>query len=179
MTALDEAIVLPPASQLDYSVLDALPTSLREEILRDYESKGDTIVDHFDVIPTHPAVKCEKDDCYVKSVMTCGNSNAEITIDEPTYDEEQFLAAWKEYIKGWVDSFIQGPVESDTIKVSEYICTLAKTNLEMTELFLKFIRRLIELQHLTPWHSCFNFILEQTQQAVKASYGGTLKIEPL
>ncbi len=192
---------LPPPSQLDLSVLEALPSSLCDTILKCYvqqsEERGgggggggggtrapggmgqsykNRVNDDCSITRTlggseEPLCEGDKTDTF----KTIGADEEEIIV----YDEDCFLSAWKDYISHWVNTFLRGPIESDVREVSNYLRKLAKSNLLMAELCLKRLRRLITLQELLLWCPCFNNILKLVQEEVRTIYGGTLKITEL
>lgn len=188
-------IELPPSSQLDHSVLEALPGDMRQKILQGYATKGNSIVKR----KLDGNVPCDSLDCALAEmssegsvtpiqltkldgVVTDHNSrkrqqekDEEIVI----HDEKTFLSSWKTYIGDWLSSFSDGPVDCDITKVADYLRRLARSNLVMAELCLKSFRRLIELHSLSAWCVSFSMILQQVQERVKEDHGGTLKIEPL
>lgn len=92
-------------------------------------------------------------------------------------DDRAFLDSWKKYVcKHFTSS--SKPRDKDTRNAVEYLCTLSRTNLEMTELCLKNLRRFVVQQQydLSP---TFDIILQKVQAEVKECYHGVLKIEPL
>ena len=92
-------------------------------------------------------------------------------------DDRAFLDSWKKYVhKHFTSGCSQR--DKDTQNAVEYLCTLSRTNLEMTELCLKKLRRFIVQQQcdLSP---TFDMILRQVQAEVKEYYHGVLKIDPL
>ena len=125
--------------------------------------------------PTHSATET--------NAFTAAVDEEEIVIK----DEKAFLSSWKEYVADWLSK--EGPVlEEDVTKIANYLRRLAKTNLEMTLLCLKSMRRLVQPHaggdsggcgNSSPWRLAFNEILKQAQEKVREVYGGALKIEQL
>lgn len=112
-----------------------------------------------------------------KVILTeCELEEEEIVV----HDEKFFLAAWKQYISEWLNALNHGSIEDDAVEIAGYLCKLARTNLEMTEMCLRSFRRLVERDSpMLIWCSTFNVVLQQVQERVKDCYGGVLKIEPL
>ena len=178
------SIELPPASQLDHEVLEALPLALREKILQGYKNKGEVRKSDDSKYTENPIESGNNEiapslyhgvETRSDNAATKDNSEEEIVIG----DEEHYLSEWKKYIREWIAACINGPAETDVIKVTDYLCKLVQVNLEMAERCLKFVRRWIELQQQSPWFPCFNTMLEHVQGKVQQNYGGTLKIKPL
>lgn len=190
-------IELPPASQLDHSVLEALPPHIRQKILQGYASKGLPLACGGVSVPEE--VKTSGYDGLVDNnsnaahsvavdsgnglVSSIGDSNKTDEVDEIIIDDEKsYLSAWKQYISGWCASFPEGPNDSDVSKVSDYLCKLARTNLEMAVLCLKRFRHLAVAMFLpddTCWYIAYDLVLEAVQESVKTNYNGYLNIKPL
>ena len=205
-------IDLPPASQLDCSVLDALPSSMRNEILRSYEksvkNEGNQLsnliereqqevvrlltssTDDFNVqeplaLPapvymsdhfTH-ATKgtCDEHESEVghsQSVEQKSVPNSEIVID----NQDEFLKEFRKYIREWVSNSRDGPIESDAVKFTDFFASFTETNLEVTQIILKFFRRLVLKLEKREWVLYFNTLLAKVQEVTKQCYGGTLKV---
>lgn len=96
-------------------------------------------------------------------------------------DQKVYLTSWKEYVNDWLAS--SSTDDEDVAKVAGYLCRLARTNLEVLELCLKSLRRLVDRQATGEgrgcWVSAHDTILAQVQERVRDIYGGTLRIEPL
>lgn len=204
--SLDEsfAVDLPPASQLDHSVLDALPPQLREKIMDSYNKRGQAVKE----LPMERITAGGREEELARMLVSssegdteraipqvasagvgenCGHPmegqihtcNSEVEEEVVIADEDRFLEDWKSDIHEWVDSFCEGPKESDVLAVASHFCRLVNTNLKMVEVCLKIFRRLLVSQGSIMWCSCLNFLLQQIQAKVKTMYGGTLKVEPL
>lgn len=186
---VDDSFVidLPPASQLDDSVLAALPSSMCKMILEGYATKGnsrplDTAVDN-----NHNRLLEEPGRGVVMGVAAAPVPRIEEKPTQMTWkhkadeiavkDERVFLMSWKKYIYKSSLSFPDGPDGEDSQTTADYLSKLAETNLEMTELCLKSLRRFVELRLCVPgWISAFNMILEQVQERITEFYGGDLKM---
>jgi hypothetical protein len=201
-------IELPPASQLDVSVLTALPSSICQEILEGYSSREEQTLPGKEKIEDKyyspmkerieegsPAVGANsvfvqvdrhttRVDSVTKPVKHISaldrkrraNRKEEIVVG----DERVFLLSWKKYIAKLCSSSRDGLAFGDCERTTSYLCKLATTNLEMTELCVKSFRHFLELKSLViQCGSAFNTVLKQVQDKVSEVYGGILKIEPL
>ena len=183
-TTTDESFVidLPPSSQLDSSVLEALPLELRQRIIEGYAGKGYTgaktitsavvkAADACDQIPRTTPLSVET----AETVALKGALDDGIVIG----DEETFLIECHQYIDRWVMQFIEGPKDEDVAKVCDYLLKLLQANLEMLSLFLKHFRRVLCRFALTSWYPSFNTILATIQSSASGLYGGVLPIPKL
>ena len=202
-------IDVPPASQLDHSVLDALPPLLQKKIMEGYSKREQTVAQ---VVPKNERIIVEEGKGWsrfsgggnveraspqemitgvyeggVEMIKEGGEGRKKArgkvkeAADEEVliYDEDRFLNDWKKDICDWIYLFSDGPTDNDVLAVSGHFCKLVKTNLKMVEVCLKIFRRFLMSRGLNLWYPCFNFILEQSQERVKIAYGGTLKLLPL
>ena len=189
---LDESFMLdlPPASQLDHGVLDALPVQLREKIMASYNNKK--VTDK--LVPAEDSgLACangifESREIIGNGAATCSGSvnkvveqAVETEEDEVVVvnNEDRLLEDWKRDIHEWTESFCDGPTDDDLLMVASHFCKMVSSNLKMVEVCLKVFRRYLVSQDLSVWMPCFNVLLEQIQGKVRLVYGGSLKVEPL
>ena len=201
------AVELPPASQLDSSVLEALPASLRRRILNGYRQQmmppsssdlpasrvtaaGSKREATFDPIHPLPEVKTfhpppvvrihvgASETTPVCRELTSGLLHAKPK-GVPTGDESTFLSEHRAYLKDWVAHFSDGPRDSDVQKVVVYFTDLARRNLEVVNVLLKYFRRLVLNSDLCRWYSIFNFLLQKLQAEIRRQYGGTLSVNEI
>lgn len=196
-------IDLPPASQLDVSVLAALPSDMCQKILEGYTEPAKMTVPKSEGTEKYDSPTVERSGTSVQEgwvkdtdvVMRPAvhaierKSTTRLSALERKWkesrkggivvgDERVFLSSWKKYIARLCNSSCDSPVSDDCERTADYLCKLAVTNLEMTELCLKSFRRFLEMQLLeSPWTPAFNAILGQVQERVKSFYGGVLKVE--
>lgn len=218
-------IDLPPMSQLDCSVLDALPSAMRNQILRSYEkslnsedaqlsklverereellslltSTADasttsvqqpedvltSISEQDNIISDHSTVYKRE------AEATCGAERASVQAEEvatsATEDDavilignqDNFLKEFRQYLKEWLAASTDGPTESDALKFTDFLTTFAQSNLEVTQIMLRFFRRHILQLERRKWSLYFNALLAEVQDIVKKCSGGTLKISEL
>ena len=219
-------IDLPPMSQLDCSVLDALPLAMRNQILRSYEkslksedvqlsklverereellslltSTADasagvqqpedvltSISEHNNkIVSDHSTVykreaeatnSGERASVQAEEVSTSRSATEDAVVLIGNQDE--FLKEFREYLKEWLAASTDGPTESDALKFTDFLTTFARSNLEVTQIMLRFFRRHILQLESRKWSLYFNILLVEVQDIVKQCSGGTLKISEL
>lgn len=175
------AIDLPPASQLDSSVLEALPPSMKEKILQSYAKETSTLAACTDLgnidkklamlnnTRTNTEVSLQNTDKETSTIP-------DVTSDVPSCEQSNFLKEFREYIRDWVTTFIEGPNKDDLEKVTKYLTDLSRTNLELVLVALKYFRRMIARLELSLWYPVFNLLLSRLQTEVRHNYGGTLNV---
>ena len=201
------AVELPPASQLDSSVLEALPASLRERILNGYARKQQLIPPsssdfsalNFEIPspqpiatfnPTHPLPELKA--IRPPRVVSVGTSEMTQPCRELTFgllnskpkgvligDEFKFFSEHRTYLKDWVINFLDGPDDSDLQTVTVYLTDLVRGNLEATTVILKYFRRLILNLNLCQWYPVFNSLLQRLQTETHHQYGGMLNVKEI
>lgn len=160
---LDEyfAIDLPPASQLDTSVLEALPAALKDKILKTYSDKASEsprkVATSVQPEASRPAAEESSSYCVVG-------------------DDSEFVASFRAYLKDWVDHSLDSAIDKDVEKVTDYLVQISRTNLTVVLCVLRYFRRLLTQRELTMWYSAFNRLLDGIQDQVKSQYHGTLPI---
>ncbi len=177
-------IDLPPASQLDRGVLEALPVQLRERIMNRYNRSLNQDPSVEGRVPVEAGGI--NNDAKVSNGSTAGPP---IALEEDSVrmedeevvisDEGTLVENWKKDIHEWTESFIEGPSDDDVLTVAAHFCKMASTNLKMVEVCLKIFRRFLLSRKLWHWSTCYNALLEQVQEQVWLVYQGTLKVEPL
>ena len=173
------SIDLPPASQLDDSVLEALPSSMKNKILQSYAEKmfsstSDAVADNkpvdLNIASVSASLQQHSDDIALVPVLIPNVPPFELE------NESEFVQEFRKYIQDWFTSFIDGPMEDDLEKVTEYLIILSRTNLEIVSVTLLYFRRLITRLELKMWYPVFNSLLYELQTDVKCHYGGTLSV---
>ena len=202
------AVELPPASQLDSSVLEALPASLRRRILNGYQRQAP---------PSSSALSAARVTTPTSRQSAIATSNPNHVLPEieafhpppvvniragtpelnpargelasgllcskprgiPTGDESAFLSEHRAYLKGWVTHFLDGPDDSDLQKVTVYLTDLARRNLEVIYVLLKYFRRLVLNLDPCRWYSVFNFLLQKLQAEIRHQYGGMISVREI
>ena len=202
-------------SQLDCSVLDALPASLRNQILRSYEKsvKSEstqlnkliereqqealtmlTSTSDSNAPETEPVLPSEQfSDLHTleaKDTFPCGresvvdssqslprdsDAESQLVID----NEEEFLKEFRKYIREWIANSREGPTETDALSFTDFLSSFTRTNLEMTQVVLRFFRRLVVQLESKGWATYFNTLLVKVQEVTQQISGGTLNIAEL
>ena len=170
---------LPPASQLDDSVLEALPPSMKNKILQSYavkmsSSTSDLVADKkpvdSNIASVSASLRQQSDGISLVPVLIPNVPPFELE------NESEFVHEFRKYIQDWVTSFMDGPMEDDLEKVTEYLIILSRTNLEIVSVTLLYFRRLIVRLELKMWYPVFNSLLDELQTDIKCRYGGTLSV---
>ncbi len=189
---LDEsfAVELPPASQLDVSVLDALPAALKDKILKSYgDSRGSKDEPRNSQPEAHsspaqqprgepPVVPrpAATDQCPGEPMYpTPPSHNSPCTVE----DESDFLSAFRAYLKDWVDHFANAPRDDDVEKVTDFLLDLSRSNLTVLLSVLRYFRRLLARPEHAKWFPAFNFLLSILQGDVMQRCRGSLPVLPL
>ena len=173
---------LPPLSQLDNSVLDALPDNIRDEILQGYVNKATK-----KAAPTKPAVTSKQTApkmVQFKELPTVCEEHEQVVPgkEKSTFvisNEGKFLRDLRAYVKDWILNFIEGPPESDIDIFSDYLVELSAGNLDVVLQILKAVRRLVARLEPSVWSAVFNSLLDRVQEYVRSSHNGHLPIERL
>lgn len=188
-------IDVPPMSQLDSSVLEALPAYIKEKILIEYANKQakktssgpahepvTTLMEN----PSSPkhtqdlvialTEQGDVEQCVEKSVSTVVSSIMHTVIIE---NESTFIKEIRSYLREWILNCLDGPTVDDMHMVSDYFLKLTHSNLNVTSLSLKSMRRFIADLELLDWFAAFNELLSVVQLRVTSEYGGKLSIPSL
>ena len=171
-------------------MLEALPSHIQQKVVQGYARRGLPLQSERPAASMeHESIRGRVDPLVESGTSHIGRKELDaqeapsivdtekITID----DEKKYLTAWKQYVCDWHTSFPEGPDEGDVSNVSNYLCKLARTNLEMTELCLKSFRRLIMMKcsdEDTCWRVSYDAVLQPVQERVRENYNGSLNIKP-
>ncbi len=163
------SIDIPPLSQLDNSVLGALPESIRREILAEYTSKP---------AKTTPSNQ-EPTEQVIAPIPSRMNKHFTKSLEVVIANERLFLRDIRNYMQDWILHYIEGPPEEDVLILTDYILKLSVGNLDMVSQVLKTMRRFVVRVELQSWYSVFNQLLAAVQQSVNKQYSGQLGIYPI
>ncbi|AWP13347.1 putative DNA repair protein REV1 [Scophthalmus maximus] len=82
----------------------------------------------------------------------------------------------KTLLREWITT-ITDPMEEDILQVVKYCTDLIEDkDLEMLDLVIKYMKRLMQQSVESVWSMAFDFILDNVQVVVQQAYGSTLKI---
>ena len=156
---------LPPASQLDQSVLLALPSDLQEEVFNGYSKRGDKETKTLDPVSTEPLLT---DPLSPLSLSSLSSGNP-----------ERFLNKTRTHIKAWVALYPAGPKEGDSTIFIQFLISLIELNaLEIVSLSLKCFHRTIQHGANEKWKEEYTRIVSVIQNEVLIRYNGQLPIAP-
>lgn len=99
----------------------------------------------------------------------------EVVVD----NQEEFLKEFRKYIREWIANSRDGPMESDAVMFTDFFASFAETNLEVTQIILKFFHRLVLKLESKGWTVYFNTLLARIQEVTRRCSGGTLKVAQL
>ncbi len=182
------AFDLPPASQLDTSVLDALPAALRDRILRTYSDRSRKADAELSKLPeiqpgsVQPPVLRVEEPREVVSPVAVSDDNLvhpSATSSCVIEDDSEFLSSFRVYLKDWVEHCADGPLDPDVEKVSNYLQQLSRTNLTVVLGVLRYFRRLLTQRDLPGWYPSFNLLLTAVQVEVRHEFNGTLPVRQI
>ena len=146
---------LPPASELDESVLLALPPEIQEKIFDKYSKMSN--------LEQYPSDHSRP-------------SNRSLSINIPCKARDQYIKQLRDNIKFWVANCPNGPHSSDHDSFCEFLSQLCKDNLEIAELALKCLRRVVAKQSRKEWIDVFNMLLSSVQSVLRQQCVGKLTI---
>lgn len=208
-SASDESFLidLPPMSQLDASVLEALPDALRDQILRSYEksikkedkptireltdkeeqgirsllaAERESSVHEPDINPPVNHSTSHNIDPIKASVGDFPLKQESLLEDRLIIDNEyEFLREFRKYIREWISCFKEGPNEGDAVKFADFFVSFTESHLEQTQIMLRFLRHLILQLESPGWALYFNSLLAKVQNVTKLYSGGTFNITEL
>ena len=160
--SLDKSLLLdlPPASQLDQSVLLALPHELQEKVFEGY-SKQQQQQQPIELDSQNISPPCSK------SIRLVGRN------------QEEFMCDLRIKIKEWVLQYPTGPISSDSEYFCEFLTKLCSENLEVTDLALKCLRRTVVSTNHPQWIKEFETLLSTAQTLIYKKYKGKLCINSI
>lgn len=155
---------LPPASQLDQSVLLSLPPDLQEEVFDSYSKR-------------HQEMRHKEKDEQLSRPPPPSPlpSLSDISNGNP----ERFLNESRSHVKAWVALYPSGPRETDVGKFKGFLLWLLEASgLEMTHLVLACFRRTAYGASDEKWREEYRKVLSIIQEEVVLKYGSHLLIKP-
>ena len=157
---LDETFEIPPASQLDVSVFEALPEHYKTKIsalyARENSKATSSILDPSNAI-SPPSSKPKP-------------------VDTTQFSDTNMVAVFA-YLRDWLNHSEDGPIESDLELFSEYIVNLLATHMDAVYCMLRYLWRRIASQQLTGWESGFVQLLSAVQAEMAKKYNAELNTD--
>ena len=166
-TSMDESFYIPPASQLDASVFEALPehykVKISESYAREKARRAPTLVPKHQGTPTVVPPSATQD---TKTVVNTHDDNA---VDIMTIFG---------YLREWLQhSGEDGPTDSDVQSFSEYVLNLLDDHVDVVYCILKHLWRKINTLQLTQWQPVFLQLLSLVQEAMQEKYHAPLNTD--
>ena len=163
-TAMDESFYIPPASQLDASVFEALPEHYKVKISESYareKAKGSPAL-----VPKHKET-CTVVSSTAQETKTVVNTHDDDDDDDDAVDVMTVFA----YLREWLHhSGEDGPTDGDVQSFSEYVLSLLDDHMDMVYCILKHLWRKINTLQLTRWQPVFLQLLSSVQEAMQEKY---------
>ena len=164
---VEESFYIPPASQLDPSVFEALPEHYKVKISESYakdKSKKAHIQD----------AKHKETPIVVPSTAQDTKTGHLNTLDGNVVDVKTVFAYLREWLR---DSGEDGPTDSDVQLFSEYMLGLLDDHMDVVYCVLKHLWRRISSLQLTQWKQMFHQLLYSVQEAMLEKYHAPLNVE--
>ena len=164
---MDESFYIPPASQLDASVFEALPEHYKVKISESYareKAKGTPAL-----VPKH------KETSIVAS-PTAQETNTVVNAHDD--DDAVDVATVFVYLREWLHhSGEDGPTDGDVQSFSEYVLSLLDDHMDIVYYILKHLWRKINTLQLIQWQPVFRQLLSLVQEAMQEKYHAPLNTD--
>ena len=158
-TLMEESFYIPPASQLDASVFEALPEHYKIKISQSY-AKEKPKRSPIPVLPKQQGTP---------TVVL--SSAQETTNDVNTFDDNINVMTVFGYLREWLHSSKEDePSESDVQLFSEYLVNLLDSHMDVAYCILKHLWRKINQLQLTQWNPVFLRLLSSVQEVMQEKY---------
>lgn len=151
---------LPSPSQLDVSVLLALPADIQESILSSYSKMKPK--------ETGSQPMCSKNQCHSFASASTKSSNwppVQFTFNTLSH-QRAFVEDLRHNLKQWVRANPRGPSDHDATIFNQFIESFALHCLHETEVVLKCFRRTVVSGRFLDWSSTFNLTLKLVQNVL-------------
>ena len=164
--AMEESFYIPPASQLDASVFEALPEHYKVKISESYareKAKGTPAL-----VPKHKET----------STVVLPAAQETNTIVNTHDDDAVDVATVFAYLREWLHhSGEDGPTDGDVQSFSEYVLSLLDDHMDMVYYILKHLWRKINTLQLIRWQPVFLQLLSSVQEAMQEKYHAPLNTD--
>lgn len=153
---------LPPVSELDQSVLLALPSDIQEEVFERY-------------------IKLNTDS---SSDVTSKTEQPHVTQSVSlssliSSNRDEFISEIRANVKAWIQQYPTGPSASDVEQFVQFLFRLIAVNLELTDLTLKCLQRTVSCCGCSKWKEMYANIVSHVQNKVCLVYGANLEISAI
>lgn len=159
VTSMDESFYIPPASQLDVSVFEALPEHYKMKISASYAKER--AKESSPVIPKHQGTP---------AVASPAKQDTESDNDTPDNDDVNIMTVFanlREWLQG---SKEDGPSDDDVQLFSEYLINLLDDHMDVAYCILKHLWRKINQLQLTHWNPVYHQLLSSVQESMQEKY---------
>ena len=175
----DSMYNLPPLSELDQSVLLALPPDLQDKILNEYSSKPHKHVEK-ELNGPSASLSCNIEGASCSTAVEMKHHDFSVVRISNSI-QEQYVSDLRSNLRKWVTKSKNGPTETETTSFNNYVSWLAQSNVEIVYLALKCLKRLIVSRKLVKeWASLFNGSLTIVQRTLQTDkHYNTLAISPI
>lgn len=166
-TLLDESFDIPPASQLDASVFEALPDHYKKKISESYargKAKETPI----------PMAKHNNTPTVIPSIHEPKNS---VNIHDNIHDDIDVMDVFA-YLKEWLqNSKEDGPDDSDVQLFGEYMLGLLDSHMDVAYRILRHLWRKINGLQLAQWKPVYLQLLASVQETMQEKYHTSLNTD--
>ncbi|KTG39631.1 hypothetical protein cypCar_00007907 [Cyprinus carpio] len=199
-TCLNVTIEVPSPSQVDQSVLEALPVDIRKQVELSWRHREEqpSTSSHLSTpprtssspppgpslgtlvlqLPHQPGQPCTTG--IILELPDFSQVDPDVFAALPRELQEELCSAYRN--KRNAQAHVQAqssaePMEEDILQVVKYCTELVEDkDLEKLCLVIKYMKRLMQQSPESVWSMAFDFILDNVQVVVQQTYGSTLKI---
>ena len=182
-TSMDESFYIPPASQLDASVFEALPehykVKISESYAREKARRTPGLVPKHQGTPTVVPPSATQDTKTVVNTHDTPSATQDTKTVVNTHDDNAVdVMTIFGYLREWLQhSGEDGPTDSDVQSFSEYVLSLLDDHVDVVYYILKHLWRKINTLQLTQWQPVFLQVLLLVQEAMQEKYHAPLNTD--
>jgi len=158
---LDETFEIPPASQLDASVFEALPEHYKAKISALYAREK-----------SKPTINMSS--IQGPSYSTPPSKPKQVNYTQ--FSDTDMIEVFA-YLRDWLNHSEDGPVERDLELFSEYIVNLLATHMDIVYCILRYLWRRIVSRQLTSWEPGFVQLLSAVQAEMANTFYAELNTD--
>ena len=164
---MDESFYIPPASQLDPSVFEALPEHYKVKISESHAKEKSKKA-------------CEQDIKHKKTLIVVPSTAQDTKTSLPSILDGNVVDVMIvfAYLRKWLhDSGEDGPTDNDVQLFREYMLGLLDDHMDVVYCILKHLWRKISSLQLIQWKKMFHQLLSSIQKAMQEKYHAPLNVE--